>query len=88
MDDLVLVAAFVKSANVSELRQTLHLPVHLGKREAEFIRAADLIFEHLGKGSSPGQHGASTSNFAVSWVEGLNAHLRDCQRVIDAALAD
>jgi hypothetical protein len=87
INDLKLVAAFVESANVSELRQALKLPAHLGKLEAEFVLAAGRVFERLGKGTSPGHH-AGIGGFARTWVESFNEELRECRRVVDAALAD
>ena len=85
MDDLLLVAAFVKSANVTELRAALHLPADLGALEANFTRAASLVFEHIGK-RSPSEP-PTISNFARSWTDAFNEDLRECRRVIDAALA-
>lgn len=68
--DLVLVAAFVNSANVGGLRVALQLPTDLGKLEAAVVRSAALVFARLRKTAS-----APTDNFA-----------RDCRKTIDGAL--
>ena len=83
MDDLALVAAFVGSANVTELRAALQLPGHLGSVETEFVRAANRVFERLGK-AVPSEGRGRVDLFAASWAAHFYEDLREVRRVLEA----
>jgi hypothetical protein len=85
-DEHSLVALFVGSADLEALRTALSLAKHLGAHEAEFVRAASVVFERLGKGTPPG--GTSAAGlYATSWVDLFNQSVHDFHQVLRALAA-
>ena len=84
-DELAVIRVFLEARNVEEMRAALRLPASQGKDEAEFVRAAQLVFHRL---ASRNDASAARANYGGGWVEGFNQAIRNFRPVLERCLLD